>query len=414
MPRLIYFKINLLYFIYSTNFPKIEFMNKWKSKLQNIFERADDWSDDVKLRLKNLTEYDDSLRIVPYIGFGNNERILLSGRVLENEKPETSSETDSNWKNLVNMYRRFETDEVPNARVKAVFQNIRREVITNREGYFYLNLEYEQSSVFEIWNKIELELLAPIGKGGQNATAKGQILIPPETAKFGVISDIDDTVIKTNVVSKTKMILTTVLSNEHTRLPFEGVAKFYSALQKGASGDENNPIFYVSSSPWNLYGLLIEFLKKQKIPLGPLFLKDFGTHTVFQASEHQTHKLENIRQILEMYPQMPFILIGDDGEQDPEIYRRIVKEYPDKIRAIYIRKTGEEPENADEIGKLINEVRESGSQIIFAPDSEFAAMHAAGENLISADALPEIHEEKLLDKNSIKAEDVSEENLLQN
>ncbi len=380
--------------------------------MQSIFERADDWSDDVKHRLKNLTEYDDSLRIVPYFGFGNGEKIMMNGRVLENEKPEISSETDGTWKNLVNMYRRFETDEVPNARVKAVFQNTQKEVITNREGYFYLELDYEKDSDIRIWNEIELELLAPIGKSKRKVSEKGKILIPPETAKFGIISDLDDTVIRTNVVSKTKMILTTILSNEHTRSPFEGVAEFYTALQKGASGVENNPIFYVSSSPWNLYGLLIEFLKKQKIPLGPLFLKDFGTHTVFQASEHQTHKLENIRKVLEMYPQMSFILIGDDGEQDPEIYRRIVKEYPQKIRQIYIRKTVEEPENADEIEKLINEVKDSGSQIIFAPDSEFAAMHAAGENLISADALPEIRREKLFDENSPNAEDLSEENLL--
>ena len=380
--------------------------------MQSIFERADDWSDDVKHRLKNLTEYDDSLRIVPYIGFGNGEKIMMNGRVLENEKPEISSETDGTWKNLVNMYRRFETDEVPNARIKAVFQNTQKEVITNREGYFHLELDYEKDSDIRIWNEIELELLAPIGKSRRKVSEKGKILIPPETAKFGIISDLDDTVIKTNVVSKTKMILTTILSNEHTRSPFEGVAEFYTALQKGASGVENNPIFYVSSSPWNLYGLLIEFLKKQKIPLGPLFLKDFGTHTVFQASEHQTHKLENIRKVLEMYPQMPFVLIGDDGEQDPEIYRRIVHEYPQKIRQIYIRKTGEEPENADEIEKLINEVKDSGSQIIFAPDSEFAAMHAAGENLISADALPEIRREKLFDENSPKAEDLTEENLL--
>lgn len=382
--------------------------------MQKAFERVDDWSDDVKYRLKNLTKYDDSLQIVPYIGFGNGEKLKMSGRVLEDETPKSSSETDGTWKNLVNMYRRFETDEVPNALIKAVFRESRKEVITNREGYFYLDLEYEKSPASPMWNEIELELLAPMGEGGQKSKTKGQILIPPETAKFGVISDIDDTVIKTNVVSKTKMILTTILSNEHTRIPFEGVAKFYTALQKGASGDENNPIFYVSSSPWNLYGLLIEFFKKQEIPLGPLFLKDFGTHTVFNSSEHQTHKLANIRQILDMYPNLPFVLIGDDGEQDPEIYRRIVKEYPQKIRAIYIRKTGEEPENTGDIEKLINEVKESDSQIIFAPDSEFAAMHAAGENLIATNSLPEIHEEKLIDENSPNAEDLSEENLLQN
>jgi phosphatidate phosphatase APP1 len=203
-----------------------------------------------------------------------------------------------------------------------------------------------------------------------------------------------------------------VLSNEHTRLPFEGVAEFYRALQNGAGGSENNPIFYVSSSPWNLYTLLIELFKKREIPLGPLFLKDFGAHTIFNASDHQTHKLENIRRVLDTYPHLPFILIGDDGEQDPQIYRRIVSEYPEKIRVIYIRKVRESVGNEEEIFNLVREVRESGSQIIFAPDSEYAALHAAGENLIAARKLPEIHEEKLLDKASPKAEDLTEEDLM--
>ena len=102
--------------------------------------------------------------------------------------------------------------------------------------------------------------------------AGGRVLVPPASARFGVISDIDDTVLWTNVRNKLKMVLTIALLNERTRVPFQGVAAFYRALQQGAGGNENNPIFYVSGSAWNLYDLLVEFFQIHGIPLGPILL----------------------------------------------------------------------------------------------------------------------------------------------
>ena len=250
-------------------------MSKWKSKLQNIFERVDDLSGNARYRRKRKKGFDEPLLIMPYLGFGNEEKIILKGRVLEDKGYKTSNETDSIWRNLANMYRRFETDEIPYAQVRAFFQNAEKEVIADGEGYFDIELDAANISTSKMWQEIELELLEPIGRNGAEVRTKGEVLIPPDTAKFGVISDIDDTIMTTNVASKMKMLLTTFLSNEHTRVPFEGVAGFYRALQRGISGVENNPFFYVSSSPWNLYSLLIEFFKKQEIPLGPDFLKRF-------------------------------------------------------------------------------------------------------------------------------------------
>jgi len=235
--------------------------------------------------------------------------------------------------------------------------------------------------------------------------------VPPVTAKFGIISDLDDTVIVTNVTNRLKMFLTVGLLNEHTRMPFKGVAAFYKALQMGASGVENNPIFYVSSSPWNLYSPLTEFLRIQDIPLGALFLKDFGNHTVFSSSDHQSHKLSSIESILETYPHLPFVLIGDSGEQDPEIYREVVRKYPQRIRAIYIRSINTKAERLAAIDRLITEVSETGCQLVLAPDTVFAASHAAAEKLISIDALPLIREEKLEDEIAPSAREIGEEKI---
>jgi len=119
--------------------------------------------------------------------------------------------------------------------------------------------------------------------------ASARVLVPSASARFGIISDIDDTVISTHVSNKLKMVLTVILSNEHTRKPFEGVAGLYRALQRGMTG-EDNPIFYVSNSAWNLYTLLLEFLNLQNIPLGPLLLRDFGDHLLFPKIPRATRR----------------------------------------------------------------------------------------------------------------------------
>ena len=384
-------------------------MSNWKSKLQNVFENVEDWSDEVRYRLKT---FDEDILITPYMGFGNHEKILIRGRVMEDKDYRDSNETDSKWQNLRNSYRHFETNEIPKAVVKASFLEAEQEATTDKEGYFRFEINPIEKPIAKLWHNVEFELISPIPNEKLKTTAIGQVLIPPTTAKFGIISDIDDTILQTNVQNKLKMFLTTILSNAHTRLPFEGVASFYQALQKGVMGNENNPIFYVSSSPYNLYKFLTKFLELQEIPLGPIFLKDLGSHTPFTSSDHKTHKLKHIKNVLNTYPHLQFVLVGDNSEQDPEIYAQIVKEYPDRIRTIYIRKVNDEFENQNDVETLIKEVKTSGSQLIFVSDSEFAAKHAIDEGLISVEELSKIRKNKEFDKNSPRAEEVSEEHIV--
>ncbi|MEM1218664.1 MAG: App1 family protein, partial [Bacteroidota bacterium] len=93
----------------------------------------------------------------------------------------------------------------------------------------------------------------------------------------------------------------------------------------------------VSNSPWNLFDFLKEFLKLHKYPLGPLLLRDLGTpnQRIFTREPH--HKTAVIRKILETYPQLKFLLIGDSGERDPHIYSQIREEFPGRILGTYIR-----------------------------------------------------------------------------
>jgi phosphatidate phosphatase APP1 len=384
-------------------------MSDWKSKIENLIEDLDDFSDKVRARLRRIKGFDNPLIIVPFLGYGTADKFHLSGRVLEDKGEIISSQTDGKRRNLVNLYRRFATDEVSGARLRASFQGAESEAVTNAEGYFDLELNTSGLPVTDApFQEIELELLEPFSAGGQTVRVVGRVLVPPASAAFGIISDLDDTVITTNVTNRLKMFLTVALLNEYTRMPFKGVAAFYRALQKGAGGAENNPIFYVSSSPWNLYPFLTEFLNLHRIPLGTLFLKDFGSHTIFNSGAHGAHKITSIELILNTYPDLPFVLIGDSGEQDPEIYGEIVGKYPNRIRVIYIRSIDTKPERLAAIDKLIAAIAETGCQFVLAPDTEFAAAHAAAENLIAAAELPNIREEKKEAENAPKVQEIME------
>ena len=298
---------------------------------------------------------------------------MVRGRVLEDEGFTPAGDADTRWRNLIHFWKRLESDEVPGARLRAGGV----EAVTDREGYFRLELE---GSFPEGWNEVELELAYPAP-----AKATARVLVPSEKAKFGLISDIDDTVVYSNVTSKVKMVLTAALSNSRTRKPFKGVAAFYQALHAGV-----NPVFYVSKSPWNLYAPIVEYLEVQGLPQGPVMLRDFG----FRAEKE--HKRKSLEDILQTYPALKFVLSGDSGEQDPEIYADIVHRFPERILAIYIRSVN--LQRVDEIAHLAAEVAKTGCQLILAPEAETAAAHAAAEGLIQAPDLRAVRSERVSDE----------------
>jgi phosphatidate phosphatase APP1 len=325
--------------------------------------------------------------IEPYLGHGTTSKLVVSGRVLEDKGAIRSSRLDSKWRNLRNTFRRFSTDEVAGARVVARHFGAEAHGITDAEGYFRIEIAPGTLDPMAIWHTVHLDL-ERVDIAEPAAAAVGEVLVPPASARFGVISDLDDTVVATNVTSTWKMLATVLLTNAHARMPFHGIAAFYRALYDGAAGGERNPIFYVSNGPWNFFGLLVEFLKVNSIPLGPIFLRDFGPHVLFAGDKaHGGHKLVTIEQILNAYPDLPFVLIGDSGERDPEIYAEVVARHAARVRAVYIRSVDQRSERLAAIAALAERVQATTTQFVLAPDSTFAAAHAAGEGLIASSAL---------------------------
>lgn len=125
------------------------------------------------------------------------------------------------------------------------------------------------------------------------------------------------------------------------RAPFAGVAHHYQFLEKLQNNVSTNPFFYVSSSEWNLYDYLVSFCKNQEMPKGIFLLRGIRT-SIFSLlafwKESHAHKGVKIRRLLKNYPDQQFILLGDNGQKDPDIYLAIAQEYPDRIACIYLRK----------------------------------------------------------------------------
>ena len=337
--------------------------------------------------------------IAGYRGYGTAVRVLVHGRVIESRNIAEARATDSIWRNLFNTYKRIDSDPLGGARVHVSIGGVEREVVADNEGFFreWIDLELPLPSDTH-WHEVGLRLRAPVREGEPEVRATAPIRVPAG-ATFGVISDLDDTVIQSRITSFLQAVRTVMLGNARTRLPFPGVAAFYQALERGGDGARTNPIFYVSSSPWNIYDIIADFMDIQRIPTGPIHLRDWDIGLSALSSHRlKTHKEPIIREILDLYPSLPFILIGDDSQKDPEIYRAILDRYPGRILAIYIRNVRADPERSASVQALAKEVLAAGSTLVLADDTFAAATHAAEQGWITKESLASVHEEKRADE----------------
>jgi phosphatidate phosphatase APP1 len=378
-------------------------MARWQKVLHHFVDDVETEFDKLRYSLKQRLGGFDPIKIVPYIGYGNRSRVFMQGRVLEDRHISPATDNDSLWENLLNTYKRMDSDEIPLARLIARSQRVEKEIQADEEGQFEVWLDFEEPLPEERrWQSVTFELLGPESpKETETVRAEGKAFIPPQDADYGVISDIDDTVIEMNVEDLLRAARTVFLGNARTRLPFPGVAALYRAFHAGPrEGIRQNPLFFVSSSPWNLYDLLVDFFRLHEIPNGPvLTLRNYGiTEEEILPLNNRPYKTEAIRRIMDLYPDMRFILIGDSSQEDPEIYADIVDRYRERILAIYIRDVTGENERSAAIRALKKEVVEVGSMLLLADNSVAIAEHALDHGWISPEAMPEIKDERARDE----------------
>lgn len=356
----------------------------------------------LKSLLKRLLGWVGTPCIVLYRGFSNKRQFYLKGRVIEDTGLARPEENHHFGKNLLAMIKRYGSSGIPDQRVLISVGNQQFDLESDEDGYFTLESAHDGlDSSINLWSQVRAKLIVEdsIAQSQKNPSSHSELLRLDQGHDFGIITDIDDTILishATNVRKKLKLML---FKNAKTRLPFDGAAAFYQALYQGPNLEKGHPFFYVSSSEWNLYDLLIDFCEHHSFPKGAFLLRDAKLHLkkIWKAgSGNHNHKYEKICRIFEMSESLPFILIGDSGQHDAEIYRDIATQNPGKVLAIYIRDV--RPSRHRAVQEIANQLAQKDINMLLVKDTEEAAIHALKSGFIHPDAVPEIIDEKRINQ----------------
>lgn len=326
----------------------------------------------------------DPLQIIAFRSYGTPSHLYARGRALEDEAIDLAQKGTVQL--LVSSWKRFETDEVRNTPLQLTLPDNRTyEVVTDGDGYFLLDTPVEGLDALadaEGWVPYSLSykpegLSRPIHRENR---FEGRLLLPPSTAVYGVITDVDDTIVHTGVTSylKWKVIANTLFKRAESRIALQGAPELYHLLHAGPGGGCQNPIFYVSHSPWNLYRYLEYFLSRNAFPDGPILLRSMASFFTRRrtGAPHKQHEIENI---LKTYPELPFVLIGDSGEKDADIYLELSRQFPGRIRAIYLRSV----RHRGRMRRVRNLIREEGEvPVRLVHQSEEVVRHARAIGLL--------------------------------
>ena len=316
------------------------------------------------------------VRIQPYFGHRSRDRLRISARALRSGNPRF--EAGGRLQAMRTMVAQFASREAAGVEVALELgssdgKEETHRGATDKEGYVHFDIPLGESWRLPERTSWETVCLRWHNEAGEQSV-NGHVLTPGENTDLGIISDIDDTIIETGITGG----LRSLWRNWHRvlqqmpeqRIAVPGADAFYNAIgggmidAEGASepGDRiratSRPFFYVSSSPWNLFSYLVAFKRQRGLPLGPVHLRDWGLNReTFGSSSHGAHKLDAIRGILELHPELRFVLIGDDSQGDLVAFSKIADEFSARISAIFIRRVGEDFTDEEVAAKALIEDR---------------------------------------------------------
>lgn len=273
------------------------------------------------------------VRLLAYAGYRTATRLHLRGRVVRFAASLTAA--DGTLARLRAMMAIYNSDELPGVTVRLDGYGQTLDTITDEEGYFTFAQAIDRTlPEATAWEQV---VLSTPGREAQRASMAVPVLAPGTNLNWGIISDIDDTVVETGATNFLKNWRRVLVERPSDRLAVPGAATLYKTI----AGDHRapaRPFFYVSSSPWNLYGFITEFMELHGIPHGPMFLKDYGIDADTLIDDgHDAHKLAAIETILATYPALRFLLIGDNGQRDVTIYAKVVEDFGARVAGVFIR-----------------------------------------------------------------------------
>ncbi len=347
--------------------------------LHKLLVKIDEFLD--KRTAEQLRAESQSLYVQCYNSFGSETEIRISGRVLvPHRRFKIAKPDDGIFTNLMNMYFRIYSREIADVRVRFSVENIElfdeknsQNMEENMEESIKKSIEesIEITSDSEGYLKAVVPLKKPLPAGIYALKSEvvgapfqvifsniieSKIFIYNKNSALGLISDIDDTAIFTQSYNGLKTLYNTFLFNAFRRKTLPNVEKWYNELTENGK----LPTFYLSSSPWNLYDVLLQILRINNLPEGTVLLRDYGIdYDKMLLGSHSEHKRKAIDDILAAYPNTAFILSGDTAQHDPDIYLAAAKDYPSRIQTIFIRDVGL-PKKRARITPLLQEAQSLG------------------------------------------------------
>jgi len=250
--------------------------------------------------------------------------------------------------------RRFTVLTMSGVSVRASMGAASGEFTSDEDGY--LHIELPVGPLSPGWHVVDID---PID--GPVAHTTGRVLVPDPSGGVAVVSDIDDTIMKTGLTQGWTAAGRTLFRDVADRKPVLGMSTFYAGLARGDGTQRTVPFFYVSTGSWNLYDYLVAFSNLHRFPRGPLFLTDWGPTSDRIMRDGREHKRATIRALLEGNPNYRFVLIGDVGQSDPETYELMAREYPGRIAAIFLVYVGSHmAERSEQVASRAAALREEG------------------------------------------------------
>ncbi|MHA7143057.1 App1 family protein [Arthrobacter sp. CAL618] len=259
--------------------------------------------------------------IIPYSGYSSADHARVLGRVVL-----APASVDPAARRGISGWRRLLTLESPGTEVSIELGGVTTVVTSDEAGIIDAQLKLDGS--LEAGTATAL-----LTSAGRDPVPADVHVVSPEPSR-GVVCDIDDTAWVTGISHPARAAWRTLRGSSSTRQMVPGMAR----LLETAVEDQNEPgVVYLSNGPWNFVGPVTRFLARNDFPAGAILMTDWGITPHRWFRDGQKHKSSSLARLLEDFPHITWVLVGDDGEHDPKLYRDLAKAHPDRIAAIALR-----------------------------------------------------------------------------
>ncbi|MDC4233415.1 DUF2183 domain-containing protein [Actinomyces sp. B33] len=300
--------------------------------------------------------------LVGFGGHGTTRRVRILGRVIMERTSDQRL-----WLRERRGWRQFFDAQVPRQPVLVTVGARRRIAFSDRSGY--IDISVTGHGLPAGWHTARIQVLhegdvramglvegdslsrgtalvgrSPAGSGRVRAGAPVSIRVRVigEEESIGVVSDIDDTVMVTMLPRLLVAAKNSFVDRVSSREAVPGMARFLTRLvDEAGTGGASAPLLYLSTGAWNVVPTVRDFLERCGYPLGGFLMTDFGPSNTGWFRSGVEHKRRELRRLARTVPHVRWILVGDDGQHDPEIYAEFAREFPDRVAGIAIRSLSE-------------------------------------------------------------------------